>query len=358
MGKHRIMDIILEQGGDLVEELTLTVVPRDIYRKYLTKYSITIVSKYPEIWNNNPYVKAVISKSSEAIKLPTVKEYLNTGTNKKKGQHILEIQLRIAEEALKDKGISNLQLTEFRPYHRLAPDNSLLAPGVEYKTGKRPYWIVYNGWSTEESVQAWDYMKWKALLNKLTTIDNLQCLQPAYIPDYSLPGLKQAVTLNDIVELPVLAWLVQHSHGVITTSGFLSHLAAAYGKPCVVIAGSSKDRHLNSYSMYRINNWHKSLPEAYRWMTAALVPQSYLRGKCGTPNCWADSLTAGNICKKLIKPGNGTASAPGMVQAECMYSISIEEVEHEVMGYEDRLNAMAYNSITEAISTVFEKVSR
>ena len=340
-------DIVLEQGGTLEEELALTVVPRDIFRKHRDRFNIFIVSKHPEVWSGNRYVSQVLEHHQDAIKLPKVSEY-SSGD-----KHMLQVQLLIAQEALKDYHIDKLILTEFRPHFRLKPADAALRPGLEQITRGCPYWVIHNGWSMDNSIKSWDNRKFNNLVRNISSNNPLKFLQLSVDITERNSKIEHALPLCNELPIRTVMWLIQHAHGVITTSGFFSHAAAAMGKPCIVIAGSSISKALNAYDSDNIERWAADTPDKYADLTKSLMPQLYHTGKgCSEKPCGNMTLNKDQPCAKVVEPKMYDEKSPSMPQATCMYSIELKDILKEVNEYEEAMASIGYDAVDAAIDNV------
>lgn len=348
------LDIVLEQGGTIEEEMALTVVPRDIFRKYRGRFNISIVSGYPDVWAGNKYIVQALSSHPNPIQVSPPSE-------SKSNQHILQEQLSRVEDALPEKyGVKGLELTEFRPYYRMRVSDSLGRPDLRKITKNKPYWVVHNGWHPQRDVERWGGGSWNKLISRLkinNISDSLGFLQlsTGLSPDENNPAIKDAVDLREELPFHTILWLIQHSHGVITTSGFFSHAAMAMSKPCVVIAGGSRQPSKYSYGVDAVAAWAEGVPEKYKPLTKAIMPQKYLTGEnCSDKGCGSCTIVGRKGCKKLINPstyGETTAKQPA-----CMYSISVNKVAEAVLGYESAMKALGYDKLDKAINNIYRNL--
>jgi hypothetical protein len=93
-------------------------------------------------------------------------------------------------------------------------------------------------------------MWWQQVVNKLSSYKDFPLLVHVgtHKDVYSVQGLKGCIEARGRTDIEQLLWMVYHSRGVITTGTFLSHLAAALGKPAVVLAGGHRSRWEDGYS--------------------------------------------------------------------------------------------------------------
>jgi hypothetical protein len=348
-------ELILEQDGSLEDEITFTVVPREIYRAHRGRYNITIVTSRPLLWRGNKFISSIVTSHPSAIKIPTPDKYLETN-QKHKNTHILQLQLRIVEEHVKD--IGKLTLTEFRPHLRLELQHAVDNPELDRSSDHTPYWIVHTDLAERHDISGWDPARWfnavTHLRNGKYDLDFLQVSSSSTLPYVHVKG---AANLREL-GLDTVLWLVQHAHGIITTDYVFPHIAAALGRPCIVLAGNSRATEARGYTDEVMSEWFKDKDKAYLELVSTLMPQDYLIGKgCKDKPCGNQTLLGYKHCENVIDATN-KPGGPTVTMASCMCSLIEADIVNRVAMYEDLMQEVGYNDVDLAIQEVFKEVQK
>lgn len=102
---------------------------------------------------------------------------------------------------------------------------------------KGPYWLIVAGGKTDIPVKIWSAARFQEVAIALTQ-DGIRCVQAgALLPGHQQPELKGVESFVGKTTLREFLRLVYHADGVICAVSFPMHVAAAFDKPCVVLAG-------------------------------------------------------------------------------------------------------------------------
>lgn len=185
-----------------------------------------------------------------------------------------------------------------------APKPALLS-GCTGRPVNRPYWLLLAGGKSDMPVKIWDFDRYQQLVNELKT-HGVLVVQTGRKEDTHQP-LQNTVNMIGVGGTREYFRQVQHCRGVICglTSGV--HLAAAFNKPCVVLAGGREDKH---WSHYPGHTYLHSLGQL---------------DCCKTGGCWK---------KTLPECGNTRTTAEGQILPVCLAEISVTAVVAAVLSYQ------------------------
>lgn len=230
MPKYRL---IFDQRRQLVTDLCLTAVVRDIKSDWGDEVAIEVRSLWPEVWDRNPHVGCFsLDESRQAFYIPVVPG--------KGEEHPLPSLYAQIQPSLPEELQSRLRCKLVQPDLHLSIDEQ------HPRQVRGNYWLLVPlGEESRGSVRYWPAGYWSALADELQErkVKIAQSSEPGRI---SAPLLSAAVDRRDL-SLRSLFALVQQSDGVICSSGDIAHIAAAFGRPAVVIGGGYKSLLQESY---------------------------------------------------------------------------------------------------------------
>ena len=216
--------------GDL---LMLTVAIRDLHKTYPNLIQTDVFCCYPEVFFNNPYITYFPKDGS----IPIVDLKYDKVRNKLApiGYHFSSVFIYIFNELYDLKLIK----TSMRPDIHLTPDEKSDRILVRLKI-KKPYWLINSGVKNDIPIKGYPPAYWEKIIDSLLDtglnfyqVGNHFDLHPTHHKIKSLVGKTQ--DLRDYFSL------VYHSSGCINHVSMQMHIAAAFYKPCVVIAGGRED---------------------------------------------------------------------------------------------------------------------
>lgn len=211
--------------GDIV---CMTACVRDLALSHPGRYEIHIASSCPSLWENNPYISGVWTPRPQ----------------RKMSRYLLSCR-----DALAESGRTRLHyLTAF--HQNLGQQLGihvpvLLAKGDLYLSQaeqaapliKGPYWLIVAGGKTDIPVKIWSAARFQEVAIALSR-EGIRCVQAgALLPGHQQPELKGVDSFVGKTTLREFLRLVYHADGVICAVSFPMHVAAAFDKPCVVLAG-------------------------------------------------------------------------------------------------------------------------
>lgn len=319
MAARKIILKLLRAVGDTV---VFTAVVRDLKRLYGEQVLVDVRTNFPETWYGNPHLTFI----SEEQEHPEIYDFTH---------HAAGITLAGRGEKLhfttwfhRDlTAKSGLQVwpTESKPDLYLT-DGEKAQPPVEGR-----YWVLFAGGKTDATVKHWEYARYQELVDRLR-LYGLKFVQTGAVHNDRVqhihPPLQGVLNLVGWGGIRELFWQIYHAEGVICpiTSGM--HIAGAFDKPCVVIAGGREEPWWEEYS----NGW-----EAFGDKAAPVkVPHRYLHTLgmlpcCAAKGCWKKKVVPidddQTLCwRPMIKTGHQPLP-------ECMSMISTDAVVGAVLSY-------------------------
>lgn len=192
----------------------------------------------------------------------------------------------------------------------------------------RPYWLLFAGGKSDIPVKLWSHEGYQQVVNFLRG-KNFHVVQTGRTTDWHYPlnnTLRIFDTKTTTKALQRLFALVRDCAGVVcpVTSGM--HLAAAFGKPCVVIAGGREDPCWEAY-----NDAYRGFSRpfggvAHRFLHTVGNTDPQL-GCCRLAGCWRRNFEADGCDNATEIP-----SFPNRL-ANCMLALAPESVVQAIESY-------------------------
>ena len=224
----------MQSPGDL---LMLTVAIRDLHLNYYNWFETDVISCYPEVFFNNHFItKLTDNKNIDIIDLD-YGPYLYK--LRKKGLHFSDCFIYILNEKLN----LNIKKSSPLPYIELMSNESNKRLFLKKYGLVKPYWILNAGIKNDIPLKQYPPALYQKVVNLLNSRDNFYCdiVQTGHA--YHIhPKLKGVVNLVGMTNnLRDYFALIYHSEGCIGPVSMQMHLAAAFSRPCIVIAGGREE---------------------------------------------------------------------------------------------------------------------
>jgi len=282
------------------DTLMMTCAVRDLKKAY-PHYQIKVDTTAPRIWDNNPY----LSDFNDPDLVLNVGPKIATQGSKTSGLHFANA-FRICLEANFGRTI---------PQGLIKPDIHL----SEWEQNKPPiiegdYWLITAGGKPDFSAKIWPFERWQEVVNRLPWITFVQlgCAKHRH----SHLGGKNVLDFIGKTEDPETGFrdlfnLFLHCQGSAGLVSLQMHLAAAFDKPCVVVAGSREPSQWEAYPSHRYLHNQGAL--------RCTLGASFQQGPLLLDSCWRAKTGA---CTNKVE------SVP-----KCIDMITVEDVVRSIETY-------------------------
>jgi len=322
---RRIVLVHRQAPGDT---LVLTAVVRDLAAAHPGRFELYADTTAPELWDGNPHIR--FDRHLLQGHQPDV-QYVTTdygaaaarGRSSERTHFIAGYHADLAAKLGVDipHGPPEPQLfltpREQTPYDDLPPR----------------YWVVNAGCKQDAPVKVSPTRTIQAVVDHLADL-GIACVQAGTRQtvgrvDHWQPTLARTIDWVDRTDVRGLVRLIAHADGVITPISFPMHLAAALGRPCVVLAGAREAWHWEAYDR---RNPGLPNPDQLR------VDHRYLHAN-GLMPCHNSEFGGCWVNKVLFAPGQRCCQLPeevnGQWVARCLLMVRPEEVIASVLSYYD-----------------------
>lgn len=241
--------LILRQGGSPGDVLVMTAAVRDLQLTQRGRYEIFVDSHFPEIWQNNPHVTPIRIRPHLATVIDCGHPPLLNNCNKHT-RHYLES----FHHLLADRLGHPVPVTRLAPDLHLTPEEEPNRPsGLE----EVPYWVMVGGGKSDVTIKWWPTEYYQRVVDHFQ--GRIHFVQ-AGSQEHHHPRLNGVIDRVGVTTLRQFIHLVRHAQGVISPVTMAMHLAAAFGKPCVVIAGGREPIHWEMYPTHQFLHTIGQLP--------------------------------------------------------------------------------------------------
>jgi hypothetical protein len=215
----------------LGDTVCMTALARDFHAAYGRQHQLAVAGNYSPVWFHNPYVLALGKTGPAPSNAKRVSlEHQHAVHDANYGGPRIHFLRCFYDIFNKQTG---LQVPILRPHGDLH-----LAGKETMPLYKGRYWVLAAGHKRDVTIKQWGYAAWQALVDRLrgaglnlvqTGSTATRCYNP------KLQGVTDAVgcTQNE----RDLFSLIAHADGVVCGVSAAMHIAAAFEKPCVVLAG-------------------------------------------------------------------------------------------------------------------------
>ena len=205
-----------------------------------------------------------------------------------------------------------------------------LAPREKIPPISGRYWLVFGGGKTDFTTQHWDFQRYQQLVDRLRPYGLRFAQSGAVGPMHVHPPMERVLDLRGWGGIRELIRQIYHCEGVICPITAAMHIAAAFRKPCVVIAGGREEPWWEAYD----NQFGQFGPEAepvrvpHRFLhTVGLLPC------CQHKGCWKNKVVQINndrsLCVRLAPPRPDRQQPLPL----CMDMITVDHVIEAVLWY-------------------------
>jgi len=305
----------------------MTVVPRDVYRAVGSDVVLSVRTSYPELFQNNPFIKHNLPKGVPAdpslVRCPLKYDVKASAAG---DRHFLHTFIDAARPYVSPYLKQPLELTEFRPSLWLSEEEAI-PPKLPDQPKGAPYWLVMSGGKHDIKTKLWAPRRWRNVVYELAQDKDFPALVQVGMTSTGhthrpLPG---CIDMLDQTNLRQLIRLARHARGIICGVTALMHIAAAVGTPAVVIAGGREPWWWDSYDSRAQAKFRREYTADTEYMRGVHVPHVYLTGgeaRCVDNGCWNVGFVEnqeGKNCKNLLPADRINRSIP---QPTCMEAIT------------------------------------
>lgn len=315
--------------GDTV---LFTALCRDIALTYPGKYEIVVDTHFREVFAHHPYAR--VREPKEPLRGP--------------GFATTEISYRDGILAANSPTPQRVHMLSW--YHRDFSRKTHLAVQPLYPKACIPlsdeekqariegdYWLIVAGGKRDATVKVWRPERWQELVNRMND-HGIRCVQTgARHNGHFHPSLTNVVDMvGRCTTTRELFSLIYNANGVICPITGAMHVAAAYDKPCVVIAGGREAPWWEGYTNQYAAFGSKCPPIAVEHRYLHTLGQLAC---CKRSGCWKHrTVLLGNkdrfdrpdrLCKLPVVTAAGAAP-------KCMDLIGVEQVLEAVLSYRDQ----------------------
>ena len=208
--------------GDI---LVMTAAVRDLHLTFPEEYQTDVDSPCPEIWEHSPYVTKLKKSEAQYIKM----QYPSIHRSGWRGTHFSEGHTKYLSRVLDRK----INISSLLPEVHLSDEERTWTSQVEDVFGyKGPFWILNAGVKSDYTLKQYPY--YQECVDILR--DRVQFVQVG-AGDHTHKPLDGVLNLVGKTDGRQIIRLMYHAEGCVTGVSYPMHLAAAYQKPCVVVAG-------------------------------------------------------------------------------------------------------------------------
>lgn len=287
--------------GDIT---VLSAAIRDLHLRHPGKFDVSMcVSGGSEhIFNHNPYIQRAYAAPGRNVKgnqfiahYPLIKQ-----CNQERKHFIWGFI-----EHMNSKLHTDIKLTDFRPDIHMS-EQEIAQPIIDV-----PYWLFLSGGKTDFRTKIWSRQYWQQVITATKNeINWVQCGGGSknHIMHEQIDGvysyMVKKTSLRDFIKL------IYHADGVVCTVTAAMHMAAAFNKPCVVIAGGREPWWWEAYTNEnRIANMRVRSPHWQLPLDDDYVEHTYLHMMdklpcCKGKGCWKSKLTkTSSCCTNVVEIG-------------------------------------------------------
>jgi len=278
--------ILLKNANRLGDILMMTCAVRDFKTSY-PEYEIKVDTPFKGIWQNNPYLSD-FSIPDEVVNIGPGTAVQKSNSN---GLHFCN-GYRLSIE--KNIGLE-IKQGPIKPDLHMNKGELKQGPIIKGK-----YWLITAGSNGDFQAKIWPFERWQEVVDRNQDINFVQIGHSLH-PHEVLDG-KNVINMigktddegQGLRDLMNLFYYCEGSLGIVSMQ---MHMAAAFDKPCVVVAGGREPASFEAYNIHRYLHNQGSL-------------------KCsGKSACWAKEL---GKCEKANNLIEGTP--------KCLWMITVDDV--------------------------------
>lgn len=306
----------------------MTPLVRDIALNFGDKYRVEVDTNHPAIFDHNPYIARAAMPGAQLVDL---REYNAKGIVEANAGRKIHFTRYLYEGFKQATGIevpmlkakTDLHLSE---YERWTPPIS----------GR--YWLMFAGGKSDVTIKHWEYERYQSVADELRKrgirVVQTGGLQRNLKTKHIHPPLKDVPNIVGWGGIREMIWQIYHAEGIICPVTAAMHMASAFDKPVVVIAGGREPPWWEHYAAeYGAFGPHaEPIKTPHRFLHTMGTFDAKCCGFDGV-GCWRNKVVKidddAKICSKVVKIGSKQALPA------CMDAISVQNVVDAVLSYYD-----------------------
>lgn len=315
-----------QSPGDII---VLTTAIRDINATYPGRFRFGIDTIERSIWAHNPAIDMSLRAGRKIVaKYPLVHQ-----SNQQK-VHFMWGFIDYLNQQLR----TDAKLLDFRPALYLNEGEKKDPPfGLQ-----KPYWVFASGGKRDFTAKWWDPDEWQKVVSSMSKwMHMVQVGGGSHVH----PPLDGVTNLVGRTSMRDLFRLIYHAEGVMCVVTCLMHIAAAFNRPCVVVAGGREPYYWEAYTHEgRLVNMRRGQPMWKPPEKDDFIPHRFLHTVgtapdnlgtlqcCDHHGCWSGRVGVKpprdrhRYCKDYLDRG-------GRNLPRCLSMITHEHVLHNVEWY-------------------------
>jgi len=289
--------------------LCMTAALYSLHRAFPGAYKTAVDTSCQALWEHNPDVSPLAEAQAEGDWQVLPMQYNVVNQSNQRAIHVLDGYCQDLENHL---GV-HVPLFTNKPLLFLSAQERSWLNQVAQETGRQvKFWVVNAGFKNCFTAKYWPF--YQEVVDRLQ--GKVQFVQVGK-KEHNHQPLRGVIDLLDKTDDRQLIRLISHAEGVLCGLTFTMHLAAAFQKPAVILAGGREPKQWNTYANQILLNNVGQLP------------------CCKTEACWKS---------RTVRLGDGAeADAPDKLCAcpvmtpipspRCMALIAPDEVVRAILSY-------------------------
>jgi ADP-heptose:LPS heptosyltransferase len=235
-----VTKIEFHSGMAIGDILMMTSAIRDFKTAYPDRYLIRVVTTAQHLWDYNPYLTE-FDEPDMVVKIGP-RKFVNGSQTR--GLHYVN--------AFRESMETNLNIPI--PQGHIKPDLHLSAAEKDDRIIEGKYWIIIAGGKADFTTKIWPIECWQEVVSAFPDITFVQLGEEKH----NHPALEGDNVINMIGEtedpdtgIRDLIKLFYHCEGSLGLVSMQMHMAAAFNKACVVVAGAREPTSFERYNIHQ-----------------------------------------------------------------------------------------------------------
>ena len=284
------------------DNLVFTVALRELHEQFPDRYQTGVLSYYPEIYENNPYVENFTKEEAKNILVIDVNYSRDFKSKRLSGKHFANGYITCLNNVF---GL-DIELTNCHPEIYLDFNEINEAKNIMEKNNiTEKCWLISPAIKQDIPLKNYSAYRWQRLVSELYDV-GVEIVQTGDVNSIN-PKLKNIKSLVGKLNLREYFAMASLCRGMIGHVSLQTHLAAAFKKPCITINGGRENI-----------NW-------YSYPNQQFLHSVGMLECCKDSGCWL----------KNIQDCHNFDMANGI--AKCMQLIDVRQIVDIVMKYENNL---------------------